>query len=164
MTRTIELQNSDEVVTVSLADYDELSKYHWFKTNSGYAFRNKVRENGTILMHREILGLEGGNKLQCDHINGDKLDNRRENLRVVTTVQNHYNCNKHKDNTSGFRGVYYDKKWRKWAAQTKDCYKRVTIGGFATAIEAARAYDAYVFEHFGEFARLNFPMSESRSV
>ena len=112
----------------------------------------------TVLMHRELLGFPKGD---VDHRDGDTLNNKRDNLRVSTRSQNCANQKIRRTNTSGFKGVSW-KQWRDgrnsgaWAARISVNYKRLHLGYFSTAEEAARAYDAAAQHHFGEFAKLNF--------
>lgn len=77
-----------------------------------------------------------------DHINGNKLDNRRENLRVVTQTENNFNMRKSSRNKSGFKGVYWENQHKRWVAQMIDFGKRKVVGFFKTAEAAAEAYDA----------------------
>jgi len=101
-----------------------------------------------------------------DHVNGDTMDNRRSNLRICSKSENGRNRKiASKNNTSGFKGVSYRKKgpdmineWsRPWQAYINYDKKRHYLGTFATAEEAARAYNLKAKELHGEFARLNFP-------
>ena len=93
---------------------------------------------------------------EVDHINRDKLDNRRSNLRLVTHTQNCVNASLRVTNTSGFKGVnFYRGKY--WRAYIRVNYRHISLGFFPTAEAAARAYDEAAREHFGEFAFLNFP-------
>jgi hypothetical protein len=135
-------------------------RYHacWNKpTQSFYASRHARRENGRMYTHRlhwDIVGypLEG---FAADHINGDTLDNRRENLRIVSHAQNNSNQRRRKDNRSGYRGVQQDRN--RWAAKITVGGKTHHIGCFGTAEEAARAYDAASLDLHGVYGRRNFP-------
>jgi hypothetical protein len=90
-----------------------------------------------------------------DHINGDTLDNRRANLRVCTKSENNRNRRKLHPTTSRFKGVY--KNTKPWIALIECNGKQFVLGRFASEEEAALAYDKAAKEHFGSFARLNFP-------
>jgi len=94
-----------------------------------------------------------------DHINGNGLDNRRENLRLCTRSENRRNSQKQSGCSSGFKGVLKHKDGRKtpWVATIclKGNKKRSRV--FKTEIEAAQWYDEMAKEHHGEFAKLNFP-------
>lgn len=138
-------------------DYNEISQYKWYVTQGGYAWRD-WNENGkkkSIGMHRQIM--KPPKDLVVDHINGDKLDNRKENLRVCTQRENSLNKIIGKDNTSGYKGVSYAKRDNKWQVHIKKDGKSYYCGAFDGVEEAARAYDYYADKHYGEFARLNFP-------
>lgn len=94
-----------------------------------------------------------------DHANGNALDNRRANLRPANQTQNNANQRRNKTNTSGFRGVTWHRGAAKWVAQIHVHKKNHYLGLYESPIEAARAYDEAAREHFGAFARPNFPIS-----
>jgi len=97
-------------------DFNLVSKYNWYLTDTGYARTSTPKK---MYMHRLILGLK--TKKQCDHISGNKLDNRRKNLRGCEERKNHYNQKLRSNNKSGFRGVSFDTSRNKWVVQiTKD--------------------------------------------
>ena len=93
-----------------------------------------------------------------DHKNGDKMDNRFANLREATYLQNFWNRGKRSDNTSGYKGVSYNRKLKKYGARVTVKKNGVTehnhIGVFDTAEEAYEAYKKAALEAFGEFARI----------
>jgi len=104
-------------------------------------------------MHRLIMDAPDGTDV--DHRNMDRVDNRRSNLRLATRAENLRNQGLSRNNTSGFKGVSrLDGKWR---AEIRVKWKLIYLGLFDDKVEAARAYDTAAKEHFGEFARLNFP-------
>lgn len=88
-----------------------------------------------------------------DHVDGDKLNNRPENLRPATDQQNAGNSKTPQHNTSGFKGVYRHSRGRKWCAQIKRNRITTYLGWFDTPEEAHAAYMAAAREHFGEYAR-----------
>lgn len=97
---------------------------------------------------------------QIDHINGDQRDNRIANLRVASTAENSRNA-KSQAGSSQFKGV--SASGRRWVARIKSNRKNISLGSFATEVDAAKAYDAAAIVHFGEFARLNFPAAAIRA-
>lgn len=108
-------------------DFEKLNQHKWF-FDGRYAARdiggrkNKKR----ILMHRLINNTNGN--LDTDHINQNKLDNRRHNLRDATRSQNNVNSKLRKDNMSGFKGVVYDKTCKKWRAYIGIDGKQLSLG------------------------------------
>lgn len=113
-------------------------------------------------MHRLILGLAPGQV--GDHRNGNGLDNRRENLRMATYSQNNQNARPSSKKASPFKGVSIRcnrfggrYKARPWAAEIHVDGRKIGLGSFPDEVSAAKAYDVAAREHFGEFAKLNFP-------
>lgn len=125
----------------------------WSITKSGYV-RRTVGVGGERLLHRIIL--RPAPNEEVDHINGDPLDNRRENLRICTRRQNAA-ARRFPSGKSGYRGVSYH--CGKWQASVRVDGVLVYLGRFDTAEEAAKQYDDAAIEAFGEFANLNFPRS-----
>lgn len=105
----------------------------------------------TILLHRLIMSPKKHEKI--DHINGNTLDNRKKNLRITNYIGNNQNAKIRKDNTSGYRGVYKYKN--KYVSRIQYNGKRVVVGRFNTAKEAAIAYNIAAKKYHKEFARLN---------
>lgn len=120
-----------------------------------YAFTtSKLIGNSQKLLHRFILGLKPGEI--CDHVNGNGLDNRRSNLRVVTAAQNAQNCflqRREAGKSSRFKGVTLGTSG--WSAQINSGGLVDHLGVFPNEEEAARAYDRAALERFGAFARTN---------
>jgi hypothetical protein len=143
-----------KVAKVSNHRFESLNQWKWHY-HHGYAVRNVYakKKYKTIFMHREILMPPEG--MECDHINGDTLDNQDENLRPCTHAQNMGNKGAYTNNTNQYKGVYKRKNKNYWEAQIRVSGKKVYIGLFYNAIEAARAYNKAARELFGDFARLN---------
>jgi hypothetical protein len=102
-------------------------------------------------MHRLINGTPEGR--DTDHKNCNRLDNRRDNLRVATRAQNHYNKSLGSDNTSGFKGVSWEKRRGKWIASINIDGHRKFLGSFISAEIAYSAYCEAARLGHGEFAR-----------
>lgn len=128
----------------------EIRKRDWHIRN-GYAV--SLDDNKSpIRLHRLVTNAP--NDTHVDHINGDRLDNRLENLRICTNEENRRNNNKlNKHNTSGYRGVRKFKK--KWRAQICVNGEIIHLGTFSDAIQAAHVYDEAALKHHGEFATTN---------
>jgi hypothetical protein len=139
-------------------DYESISKHVWTAQGTrraGMFYAARYEGKKYIYMHRAILGLKSGQL--CDHINGDGLDNRRENIRKCDTRQNNQNSRKPiSGKTSIYKGVSYDKASRKYYACIRVDGKSKRLGLYSSEIDAAKAYDAAAKKYFGEFARLNF--------
>lgn len=114
----------------------------------------KSRRPATLYLHRFITSAPRG--VQVDHINGNGLDCRRANLRFASPGQNRRNAFARGD-SSIYKGVSYSAQRGRWRAAVKLNGEVVLRKEFGTEEEAARAYDAAAREHFGRFARLNFP-------
>ena len=123
----------------------------WRISSSGYVSYRKGNER--IFLHRLVAKTQ--NDFITDHINGNKLDNLRSNLRVVTNQQNVFNNGIRNDNTSGYRGVWYRKDRGRWQAEIKADGKKYSLGCYNTAAEAAVVYNRKASELFGNNARLN---------
>lgn len=107
-------------------DFDKVSKYRWHFGN-GYARRKSSFEPELTRMHHLILPLEKG--FMIDHINGNGLDNRKSNLRLVTKSQNMMNRGKQSNNKSGYMGVSLHRN-NKWRAYIKLNMKQIHLGLF----------------------------------
>lgn len=147
---------------VDVADYSLVRSHSWYLTAQGYAGAN-IYGGGrrkARLMHRVILGIVDSDFFYTDHINGDRLDNRRCNLRVVTPTENSMN-RPGRGGSSRYKGVHWHKGGRRWRAMIMVGRKGQHLGYFDTEIEAATAYDARAWQLFGDVARLNFPRTEN---
>lgn len=146
-----EIQLTQEKITiVDDEDFDFLSQWKWFYTCHGYAVRqNKIPGKGQrlLFMHRVILNTPNG--MESDHINGDKLDNRRCNLRICTKSENMHNTGIRKTNTSGFKGVSF--AYGKWKAQIRIDGKKIYLGLFKTPEMASAVHDRISRNIYGVF-------------
>jgi len=155
MTKEIPLTKG-KMAIVDDDDFERVSKRSWYYHPNGYAI-NIERVMGhkkTVYMHRFIIGDIG--RLQVDHQNGNKLDNRKSNLRPCTVNENQANSGKRKKNTSGYCGVSRQGGTKEWYAKIGFNKNTIWLGSYDTPDAAARAYDAAARVAFGEFAKLNF--------
>lgn len=135
-------------------DYKIFSKFKWCVSN-GYAVRRVGgrKNQKTLLLHREIMKTAGA--MDTDHINGDKLDNRRSNLRVVTRSQNMANVPKRVNNKSGYKGVSWKESHKMWRSTIKVNGKSVHLGYSDNKVDASKLYNIGAIKYFGEYALLN---------
>lgn len=161
-TREIVLTNG-RTVLVDADDYEVLKKYSWHCLNTKYTSYAQSRINGEngkkqhTLMHRLIMNTPKG--MDTDHINGNGLDNRKENLRITNHRENMRN--RHANNK--YKGVYYRADRKVYHAYIKVGRTR-NLGHFVSEIAAACAYDYAAKEYFGEFACLNFPNNQPLTI
>jgi hypothetical protein len=137
-------------------DWIRLSRFSWNIHPGGYASRVLYQDKRahTILLHREVMNAPPGT--QVDHIDGNKLDCRKSNLRFCNYNQNGANCKKPSHGvTSRFKGVYWNKNANKYQANIMVNKKTIYLGIYDCEIAAAQAYNKAASSHFGEFARLN---------
>ena len=125
-------------------DFEWLKKIDWRYSINGYAFKSYYIGGGrkntkvkTIYMHRLINDTPKG--IGTDHINRNKLDNRRSNLRTATQAQNLRNLSIRRDNTSGFSGVCWHKDSKKWWSRIQNKGKTISLGLFFSIYEAISA-------------------------
>lgn len=152
-----------ESAIVDADDFNMLSRWKWHYTN-GYArtsislgYFNKKQKKLHILMHRLIMNCPSN--MEVDHINHNPLDNRKQNLRIVSRKQNGANRKLNINNTSGFKGVCWDEKCtnknKKWVARIHTNGKIINLGRYLTKKDAAIAYNDAAKKYFNEFASLN---------
>lgn len=118
-----------------------LFRYDWRLHGGGYA----CRAAGRVLLHREIMGCFPGDGVEIDHEDGNRLNCCRENLAFIDRVGNSRNrsITGNANNTSGYRGVYLDKRDDRWYGQVKIDGRSHTVGRFANAEDAHEATEAY---------------------
>lgn len=148
--KLLSLSNSEEKCILDDEDFEIYSQWKWMLGTDGSVTRNRRKKERRL--HRIIMNAKKGEYV--DHINRNRLDNRKENLRICTNQQNNYNRGPSKGK---FKGPSWNKNAQKWASYIKKDSKTIYLGLFLTEEEAAHAYDTKAKELFGEFAYLNFP-------
>lgn len=136
--------------TVDAVDYERLFTHKWYATHGGYAARGDG--NGILPMHRVIMGLQKGDKLEVDHIDHNPLNNQRSNLRIVTKSQNQMNRSLGVNNTSGITGIHWDKIRSKWVVQVRHNKTLVYKKRFDSYKDAVAARKAAIQLAYGEYA------------
>lgn len=140
----------NQYALVDNEDFERLDKFKWHikkQSNSSYAARTK--NNKTLRMHRIITDCP--KDMVVDHINGDGLDNRKENLRVCTRKENSMNRKLNKNNSLNYKGVRLHTPSSKYQVRLRQKH----IGLFDCIHKAAKAYNKAALEMFKEFAKLN---------
>lgn len=148
------------VALVDKEDYEKLSKHKWqaVKSTGGrdrFYVTRSITINGkrqAVRMHRSIMNAPQG--MDVDHIDGNVLNNTRKNLRICTHSQNLMNRGVDGNNTSGFKGVSFNKQTNRWRARIKINGSTKHLGYFSTAIEAYKAYCDACVNHHAEYANV----------
>lgn len=137
-------------VTIDAEDWSLVEGKCIYILKLGYVV---VRKNGiTKYLHRVVMSPAQGQEV--DHINCNRLDNRKPNLRACSRIENARNLRRERaNNTSGFKGVHYSTANRKWVARICVNFKTKYLGYYSTAEQAHEAYWKAAQKEFGEFAR-----------
>ncbi len=156
------IQTSDGKRRTKVDDdvYYDQQHYRWYSNAAGYFIRQfrTPDKQYFILLHRQVIGAKKGDIV--DHINGDRCDNRRNNLRFVTSLQNCLNRggnSTYGNNTpsSRYKGVSWDKKNKKWKSTIAVAKKTIHLGLYENEIMAVKVYNKKAKELFGEYAYIN---------
>lgn len=136
----------ERAITISKTHPQSKTRYAstWLDKKNAYIHRVVMAR----VLNRTLLRSE-----RVDHINGNGLDNRRENLRVCTHAQNMRNQNRVVNATSKYKGVSFYRGW--WHSRLTYNYKSVYIGKYDNEYDAMLAYNEKANELFGEYAKLN---------
>lgn len=160
-TRTVMIPLNHDAACIDLVMMPLVISHKWTIKRGRHTDYAKRESHGkTIMMHREIMEMYLGRKLRpsehIDHIDGNGLDNRLSNLRIATASQNQANRPGQRG-SSIFKGVHYRPSGKRpWYAAIRVDHELIHLGSFETEVDAAGAYDKVAFQHFGEFAFLNF--------
>lgn len=144
-------------INVDIADFDWLNQWKWqiIKHKKRTVFYVTTQINGkTVYMHRLILAIKKRN-ITTDHIDGNGLNNQRNNLRRATYSQNNINRAGLKNTSSKYKGVHFEAFTKKWRAEIQINGKQKKLGRFINEIDAALAYNNAAAKMHGKFAYLN---------
>lgn len=149
---TAELRSGDAHILLDAADVELAAQYQWTVGTHGYATHGAGKNQ--ILLHRLLMGLTGAETV--DHINRNKLDNRRSNLRVCTMAQNSMNKDRLDYGQNPYKGICKTRQGT-WQAQITHKGNQIYLGCYHDPVDAAKAYDTAARRLYGEYAFLNFP-------
>jgi hypothetical protein len=152
MTDPVRIQlGSKGYALVDAIDAPAVNAVSWYLNSHGYAVRRLSRDSRgrrpQQSLHRFILGMDSSDPMQVDHINRDRLDCRRSNLRRVTHKQNHQNRPAMPGGTSEHRGVYFDSRRDRWRALVEVNGVKRHVGCFSTEQDAALAASEFRRQH-----------------
>lgn len=157
--------NHGKFTEIDDEDWEKVKDFKWYaqKEKSGFnkfyattgilKEKNERKYYSTMQMQRFLLNPQKG--MICDHIDGNPLNNKRNNLRICTIAQNAHNIKWNKRNKSGYKGVLWDKNRKKWMCQIVVKKIPLKMGRFKNIGEAALAYNTAAKQYYGEFASLN---------
>lgn len=147
-----ELKCGNDTILIDSTYVDMISQYQWAVGNHGYVTHGMGKKQ--ILLHRFIVGASGNEMV--DHINQNKFDNRKSNLRVCNNQQNAMNRGMQANGNNEYKGICLTLNG-KWQAQITYSGEPIYLGLYDDAISAAKAYDNAARSFFGNYAYLNFP-------
>lgn len=149
----------DAVARIDIGDIGKVSPFYWRRlrrNNSdrpGYAVAKTYVNGQRILIYMHRLLIDAPKGMEVDHIDGDGLNNTRENLRLATRQQNLANTRISRTNKSGYKGVSWDSVRNKWTAHIEINGRSINLGRFSEIQDAVAAYQSSAKNLFGQFAR-----------
>jgi hypothetical protein len=157
MAKEIQLTQG-QVAIVDDDMYDYLNQWKWCVNNCNgklYAVRSLSipKKRKIIYMHRFIV--KNDSEMHTDHCNGNTLDNRKINLRICTNSQNLMNQKIHKNNKSGYKGIYFNKRTNRFDVYISIDKKQRRVGVYKDVKDAIKNYNEAAIKYYGEFANLN---------
>ena len=132
---------------IDIEDVEKVKDLKWCLNGNGYVLHSTCKNKA--FLHRLLTNCP--DDMMVDHINRDPLDNRKSNLRIVSNQQNSMNKGPQKRNTSGHKGVSWDKKRNKWYAYITVNYKLINLGRFSILEDAIEARKRAEIKYFGEY-------------
>lgn len=155
----IEIEHKNGKIFLDIDDYEKLKEYCLMKRNEYFITKIKGKN---INIHQLVLGYQGN--LWIDHIDTNKSNNRKKNLRLCTHKESSCNKNKNKNSDSKYKGVTFDNKLNKWRSRIMFNGKMTDLGRHKNEIDAAKIYDEAARKYFKEYGRYNFPKEGEQSA
>lgn len=147
----VKLSNCDEEFLCDAEDWDYAKNICWYKSNTGYV-RGEI-DGKMVLFHDYIFNIKTESDIEVDHIDGNRLDNRRSELRICSRDKNAFNKGLYKNNTSGVTGVSWHRQQEKWCAYIQVEHKNIHLGLFDRFDDAVNVRLMAEKEYFKEYSR-----------
>jgi hypothetical protein len=163
MKKYIQLKHG--IAIVNEQDFDKINQYKWssiFCGKAKFPYAISSHFGKIVYMHRIVIDAKSDQLV--DHIDGNGLNNSRENLRFVTSSQNNMNQSKRSDNTSGHKGISWCPDREKYQVYVNIDRKRKSLGRYKTIEEAIYVRDQAAKSHYGEYARENSSLAEGVEI
>lgn len=141
--------NTNNEFFFDIDDYDLIKDYCWYEYTKDTGYRMLItydKETKSMVTMSQLIVSKW-----CDHIDRNTLNNRRNNLRETTPLENSHNLSKRKDNISGVTGVYFNKETQKWCAMITVNHKRLWLGYFSNKDDAIKARLQAEAKYFGDY-------------
>lgn len=146
--------NSNKIALIDDEDYELVARHNWYEFNYNTVTYVKALIDGEFIGMHSIV-MPPTLNTTVDHKDHNGLNNQKNNLRLATKSQQNSYRQKFSNNTSGYKGVVYEKSRNAWKATITKDQKTKFLGRFKTVTGAAKAYNIAALEFFGEFAVLN---------
>lgn len=146
----VKMTNCNQYMLCDIDTWESLKKYSWCKSKNGYAVGYCCGKQ--VKFHQMVLEYDKSNFV-IDHINGNKLDNRKCNLRIIDRKYNNMNLSIAKNNTSGVTGVSFNKKFNKWKSEIQVNRRRIFLGWYDKIDDAIKIRKEAEIKYFGSYRR-----------
>lgn len=147
----VKFSNCDEEFLCDVDDWENSKNICWYKNNTGYA-RGEI-DGRMVLFHDYIFNIDTNSDIEVDHIDGNRLDNRRSQLRICNRQKNALNNGIYKNNKSGVTGVSWHKQHEKWCARIQVDHKNIWLGLFDSFDDAVNTRLNAEKQYFKEYSR-----------
>lgn len=147
----VKFSNCDEEFLCDIDDWESSKNICWYKNNTGYA-RGEI-DGRMVLFHDYIFNIDTNSDIEVDHIYGNRLDNRRSQLRICNRQKNALNNGIYKNNKSGVTGVSWHKQHEKWCARIQVDHKNIWLGLFDSFDDAVNTRLNAEKQYFKEYSR-----------